>query len=105
MAAARYHGPGNIALVPDEDELIDADTHARVRWHAFRDWRLKSPTARTAYEQARATHEVGRAVQDERGRIFQTLSSMVRDQLGSAGVTEEEVLADFQASRRGHRRS
>jgi hypothetical protein len=84
---------------------MDVDGKASATWCALRDRRLKSPTATVAYEQARTTPEVDHALQEERVRIFQTLSSMVRDQLRSAGMTEEDILADFQASRRHHRRS
>ena len=46
------------------------------------------------------------ALPDElRSTIFQRLTSMVQDQLRTAGVSEEDVLADFEASRRTrHRR-
>jgi hypothetical protein len=45
------------------------------------------------------------ALADElRSAVFKRLSSMVRDQLGAAGVSEEDVLTDFQASRRTRRR-
>ena len=45
------------------------------------------------------------ALPDElRSAVFQRLSSMVRDQLSTAGASEEDVLADFAASRRTRRR-
>ena len=45
------------------------------------------------------------ALPDElRSAVFQRLSSMVREQLRAAGASEEDVLADFEASRRTGRR-